>query len=76
MYFTGVIVALSSHRVEHSTPDKFFTSMETQETSKLCTWVGELYLELHRGTYTTQAKVGVAWFAMHISAVFCVVCTQ
>jgi alpha-mannosidase len=25
-------------------------------TRDLCTWVGELYLELHRGTYTTQAR--------------------
>ena len=28
------------------------------DSSRLCRWVGELYLELHRGTYTTQAKVG------------------
>ncbi|WFB35938.1 alpha-mannosidase [Kiritimatiellota bacterium B12222] len=30
---------------------------ETEKTAKnLPTWVGELYLELHRGTYTTQAR--------------------
>ena len=44
-------------RVEHSTPEKFFSSLESHDSSHLCKWVGELYLELHRGTYTTQAKV-------------------
>ena len=48
--------ALSS-RVEHSTPEKFFSSLESYDSPHLCKWVGELYLELHRGTYTTQAKV-------------------
>jgi len=43
-------------RVEFTTPDKFFTELEG-EASKLCCWSGELYLELHNGTYTTQAKV-------------------
>ncbi len=27
-----------------------------ERTRDLCTWVGELYFELHRGTYTTQAR--------------------
>ena len=40
-----------------STPEKFFQSVEQLDISKLCTWVGELYLELHQGTYTTQAQV-------------------
>ena len=39
-----------------SSPQQFFSGA-TKDTSKLCKWVGELYLELHRGTYTTQAKV-------------------
>ena len=43
-------------RVEFTTPGKFFTELEG-EASKLCCWSGELYLELHSGTYTTQAKV-------------------
>ncbi|HEX2949582.1 MAG TPA: glycoside hydrolase family 38 C-terminal domain-containing protein, partial [Armatimonadota bacterium] len=33
----------------------WFAKMEA-EARDLRTWVGELYLELHRGTYTTQAK--------------------
>lgn len=44
-------------RVEMSTPDKYFTSVEQEDISKLCRWRGELYLELHNGTYTTHAKV-------------------
>ncbi|CAF98334.1 unnamed protein product, partial [Tetraodon nigroviridis] len=43
-------------RVQMSSPDKFFSHLRTN-TSLLCTWTGELFLELHNGTYTTQAKV-------------------
>lgn len=43
-------------RVKMSTPDEFFTDVR-QKSDQLCTWVGELFLELHNGTYTTQAKV-------------------
>ncbi|XP_053320714.1 alpha-mannosidase 2C1 [Spea bombifrons] len=43
-------------RVKLSTPDTFFSAVET-DTSQLCTWVGELFLELHNGTYTTQAQI-------------------
>ncbi|XP_056428565.1 alpha-mannosidase 2C1 [Hyla sarda] len=43
-------------RVHLSTPDRFFSALET-DTSQLCTWVGELFLELHNGTYTTQAQI-------------------
>ena len=39
-----------------STPDKFMTAVE-ENTSQLCKWSGELFLEFHNGTYTTQAKV-------------------
>jgi len=43
--------------VEHGTPTKFFHSLEKRSHSLgLPKWKGELYLELHRGTYTTQAK--------------------
>ncbi|XP_077973179.1 alpha-mannosidase 2C1-like [Styela clava] len=43
-------------KVKMSTPDQFFADVvKTQD--KLCTWVGELFLELHNGTYTTQAKI-------------------
>ena len=40
-----------------STPEEFFTAVEEEEGDKLCTWRGELYLEMHNGTYTTHAKV-------------------
>jgi alpha-mannosidase len=38
--------------------DKFFEGIEerTANGKKLVTWHGELYLEFHRGTYTSQAK--------------------
>ena len=42
-------------RFKYSTPREFFLS--TQAKAKdLLTWVGELYLEFHRGTYTSQAQ--------------------
>jgi alpha-mannosidase len=39
--------------------DKFFDKVldRTDKGSKLVSWVGELYFEFHRGTYTTQALV-------------------
>ena len=43
-----------------SSPRQFFSTVSGRESGKLCKWVGELYLELHRGTYTTQAKVCVS----------------
>ncbi len=42
-------------RVEMRGPQEFFTRLE-QNSQDLLTWVGELYFELHRGTYTTQAN--------------------
>jgi len=44
-------------RVEMSTPNEYFTEVEQKESSTLCHWNGELYLELHNGTYTTHALV-------------------
>lgn len=38
-----------------STVDQFFGRLEAK-ADKLVTWYGELYFELHRGTYTTQAN--------------------
>ena len=38
-------------------PQAFFQEVEDKDKSNLCAWKGELYLELHRGTYTTQAQV-------------------
>jgi len=41
-------------RLRMARVDEFFASLPTGGLPK---WVGELYLELHRGTLTTQAKV-------------------
>ncbi len=35
---------------------EFFRQLEASEGDKLPVWNGELYLELHRGTYTTQSR--------------------
>src|SRR5215216_5998485 len=41
-------------RLRMARVDEFFASLPREDLPK---WVGELYLELHRGTLTTQAKV-------------------
>lgn len=41
-------------RVEMRSPDEFFARCEA-DIQEPTVWSGELYLELHRGTYTTQA---------------------
>jgi len=41
-------------KLEPMAPREFFKKLE-KESVDLPTWVGELYLELHRGTFTTQA---------------------
>lgn len=48
-----------SIRVELSSPDRLFSALDSH-SKQLCTWVGELFLELHNGTYTTHAQVSVA----------------
>ena len=35
---------------------QFFSKLEATEGEHLPVWNGELYLELHRGTYTTQSR--------------------
>jgi alpha-mannosidase len=42
-------------RVEYSTAGDFFRALEKRDVTH--THVGELYLEAHQGTYTTQAKI-------------------
>lgn len=42
-------------KVKFSTCHDFFAEMEKTQ-NKLMTWDGELYLELHNGTYTTMAE--------------------
>ncbi len=44
-----------SPRVSLSTPERFFETAE-KEYAQAPVWSGELYLEFHRGTYTSQAK--------------------
>jgi alpha-mannosidase len=41
-----------------SSVDAFFADLEkkAENGTKFVTWYGELYFELHRGTYTTQAN--------------------
>ncbi|XP_036011232.1 alpha-mannosidase 2C1 isoform X7 [Mus musculus] len=43
-------------RVQLSSPGQLFTALE-RDSGQLCTWVGELFLELHNGTYTTHAQL-------------------
>ncbi|MBI9016214.1 MAG: alpha-mannosidase [Phycisphaerae bacterium] len=42
-------------KCEPMTPKKFFTELK-ERSHDLPQWVGELYLEIHRGTLTTQAN--------------------
>jgi alpha-mannosidase len=44
-------------RVEYSTAGDFFRALEKHDPSQLHTHSGELYLETHQGTYTTQAAI-------------------
>ncbi|MFI9026477.1 alpha-mannosidase [Streptomyces sp. NPDC053560] len=43
-------------RVEIERPAAFFEKAHEEYAEAAPVWVGELYLELHRGTYTSQAK--------------------
>ncbi|MFJ5721208.1 alpha-mannosidase [Streptomyces sp. NPDC093149] len=45
-----------SPRVGIESPSAFFATAEAEYGAHAPVWSGELYLELHRGTYTTQAK--------------------
>ncbi|MFF4801372.1 alpha-mannosidase [Streptomyces sp. NPDC001351] len=45
-----------SPRVEVEKPSAFFAAAEKEYGPAAPVWSGELYLELHRATYTTQAK--------------------
>jgi alpha-mannosidase len=44
-----------SPKVRVGSAESFFTQAEEEYTA-LPVWVGEMYLELHRGTYTSQAR--------------------
>lgn len=49
-------------RTEIGTTDRYFSQVErdfqaqTETSGRVPRWVGELYLEFHRGTYTSIAK--------------------
>ena len=44
-------------RVRLGSADEFFRNLETRAGERLPVWNGELYLEYHRGTYTSQAHI-------------------
>lgn len=46
-----------SHRVIFSKAERFFAEYAKMDMSELPMQYGEMYLELHRGTYTTQGKM-------------------
>src|SRR3954454_16459181 len=46
-----------SPRVTIESPEAFFTAAEEEYGVRAPVWVGELYLEIHRGTYTSQAAM-------------------
>ncbi len=43
-------------KLEFGRADRFFETLEKESAGSLPVWNGELYLELHRGTLTTQAR--------------------
>lgn len=43
-------------RIRNGSVVDFFRSLEKNSGDKLPIWNGELYLEIHRGTYTTQSR--------------------
>ncbi len=43
-------------QTQFGTVEAFFRKLESEVGDKLPSWNGELYLEYHRGTYTTQAR--------------------
>ncbi len=46
-----------SPRVRVETPAAFFVAAEEEYADRAPVWAGELYLEIHRGTYTSQAAM-------------------
>jgi alpha-mannosidase len=46
----------SMPRLHQGSAGEFFKKLETACDNNLPVWNGELYLELHRGTYTTQSR--------------------
>jgi alpha-mannosidase len=46
-----------SARVRIEAPEVFFAAAEEEYGARAPVWAGELYLEIHRGTYTSQAAM-------------------
>jgi alpha-mannosidase len=46
-----------SPQVRVETPEAFFVAAEEEYADRAPVWTGELYLEIHRGTYTSQAAM-------------------
>ena len=46
-----------SPRVTVETPEAFFSGAEEEYADRAPVWAGELYLEIHRGAYTSQAAM-------------------
>jgi len=44
-------------RLDHGTSAGFFERVRDEDGERLPTWRGELYLERHRGVFTTQARI-------------------
>jgi alpha-mannosidase len=61
--------------VHHDTVLNFFRTMEAEAGDQLSVWNGELYLEYHRGTYTSQARNKLAnrrsEFGLHDAEFLC-----
>lgn len=43
-------------KMRNGSVKEFYEKLEAESGDRLPTWNGELYLELHRGTYTTQSR--------------------
>src|SRR5699024_5118012 len=43
-------------RVRMGSPVSFFSAAQAEVPADLGTWTGEMYLEFHRGTYTSPAR--------------------
>lgn len=46
----------SMPKLRSASVKEFFETLAAEDGERLPTWNGELYLELHRGTYTTQSR--------------------
>ena len=52
----NIMLRVNYFRCKFTTPDTMFTTLEGDK-EKYMKWRGELYLELHNGTYTTHVSL-------------------